>query len=210
MPRPSIQRAQVGLVRLLKLRLGAVGIFITVFLIYPISQSKVITEPRQPCVEQWAEEFPPPCQSAIGIVMDDIDKAASIFARALMSVNEYSDRIEAMRLANMEALALSDSLRRMAKKGRDVKATRRLADEYNHELWQVRTSWNTMSMRLRLHGLTMERLLSGLQPKVDALYYGFPPIFRYVTKRIGDPGVTTWDTTPNTCRWKTSSTLLLP
>ncbi|KAK8123210.1 hypothetical protein PG984_011880 [Apiospora sp. TS-2023a] len=187
MLRPSIKRAQVGLVRLLQLRLGALGIFITILLIYPISQSKVITEPRPPCVERWAEESLPPCQSAVGIVMDDIDKAAGTFARALMSVNEYSEQLEAMRLANMEALALSDSLRRMAKRGRDVKVTRLLADEYSHGLWQVRTSWDTMSMRLRLHGSTMERLLSSLQPEVDALD-GLPPKFRSYAQRLGDPG----------------------
>lgn len=93
------KRPKVGLARALKLLLGAVGVLIAVLLTYPISQFMVIMQLRQLCVYQWAEELIPPCQSEIGVVMDDIDRAGGIFARALMWVTEYSELMEAMRLA---------------------------------------------------------------------------------------------------------------
>ncbi|KAK7915237.1 hypothetical protein PG985_012940 [Apiospora marii] len=188
MARTSRRTAKFGLVRVLRLLLGAVAILIAVLLLdYPVSHFMGIIQLRQLRHDQWVEKSLPPCQSAICVMMSDVDRAGGTFARALTWVSESSGLTEEIRLADMEdALAISESLRRMAKKGRDLKVTRRLADEYSEGLWQVRTSWNTMRMRLRLHGLTMSWMLSSLQPEVDALSESATARFRYA-KRAGDP-----------------------
>ncbi|KAK8008078.1 hypothetical protein PG991_010629 [Apiospora marii] len=188
MVRTSRRTAKFGLVRVLRLLLGAVAILIAVLLLdYPVSHFMGIIQLRQLRPDQWAEKSLPPCQSAICVMMSDVDRAGGTFARALTWVNESSGLTEEIRLANMEdALAISDSLRRMAKKGRDLKVTRRLADEYSEGLWRVGTSWNTMRMRLRLHGLTMSWMLSSLESEVDTLSEFAAARFHYA-ERLGDP-----------------------